>query len=51
MYLPNYLVPIIYELIFFFTAEQTAEQIVRKKTTISPEDVLTLSKITDGNLY
>lgn len=30
--------------------EQTAEQIVRKKTIISPEDVLTLSKITEGYL-
>ncbi|XP_060870788.1 protein unc-119 homolog B [Metopolophium dirhodum] len=31
-------------------SEETAEQIVRKKTTISPEDVLTLSKITEGYL-
>ncbi|XP_022173725.1 protein unc-119 homolog B [Myzus persicae] len=31
-------------------SEQTAEQIVRKKTIISPEDVLTLSKITEGYL-
>ncbi|KAL4084321.1 hypothetical protein QTP88_028145 [Uroleucon formosanum] len=30
-------------------SEETAEQIVRKKTTISPEDVLTLSKITEDD--
>lgn len=47
------LLPKKYLLTKFFSsiAEQTAEQIVRKKTIISPEDVLTLSKITEGNVY
>ncbi|XP_060850760.1 protein unc-119 homolog B [Rhopalosiphum padi] len=31
-------------------SEQAAEQIIRKKTIISPEDVLTLPKITEGYL-
>uniref|UniRef100_A0A2S2N7I4 Fermitin family protein n=1 Tax=Schizaphis graminum TaxID=13262 RepID=A0A2S2N7I4_SCHGA len=31
-------------------SEQAAEQILRKKTIISPEDVLTLPKITEGYL-
>lgn len=30
--------------------EQSCEQILRKKTTILPEDVLTLPKITEGNI-
>jgi len=41
----------IYKLNFCFIAEQAAEQIIRKKTIISPEDVLTLPKITEGNVY
>lgn len=31
--------------------DQSSEQILRKKTIISPEDVLTLPKITEGNIY
>lgn len=35
---------------FFYVAEQTPEKVLRKKPTITPEDVLTLPKITEGNI-
>lgn len=36
---------------FLLIVEQSLEQILRKKTNITPEDVLTLPKITEGNDY
>lgn len=47
----NFLTIINLTFFFFLIANQSSEQDLRKKATISPEDVLSLPKITEGNLY
>lgn len=36
---------------YLFTVKQSQEQILRKNSTITPEDVLTLPKVTEGILH